>query len=53
MDFMIYVGIDVASIKHDIIILNELGIAFKKAFSIINQEILKVIIRFQNAVHLF
>jgi len=33
---MIYVGIDVASTKHDIVILNELGIAFKKAFSIKN-----------------
>lgn len=33
---MIYVGIDVTSTKHDIVILNELGIAFKKAFSIKN-----------------
>jgi transposase len=33
---MIYVGIDVASTKHDIVILNELGQSFKKAFSIRN-----------------
>ncbi len=33
---MIYVGIDVASTKHDIVILNELGQVFKKAFSIRN-----------------
>jgi transposase len=36
MDFMIYVGIDVASTKHDIVILNGLGEIFKKAFSIKN-----------------
>jgi len=33
---MIYVGIDVASTKHDIVILNESGEVFKKAFSIKN-----------------
>lgn len=33
---MIYVGIDVASTKHDIVILNESGEFFKKAFSIKN-----------------
>ena len=33
---MIYVGIDVASTKHDIVILNESGELFKKAFSIKN-----------------
>ena len=33
---MVFVGIDVASTKHDIVILNESGEPFKKAFSIKN-----------------
>jgi len=35
---MIYVGIDVASTKHDIVILNELGETFNKSFSIKNDS---------------
>ncbi|BCR35514.1 IS110 family RNA-guided transposase [Mariniplasma anaerobium] len=33
---MIYIGIDVASNKHDIVITNNLGVLFKKPFKIIN-----------------